>query len=76
MKVKTSITLSQSILDQIDDRIGEEVSRSAFIEDALARHLAELARHERDERDIEIINRNAERLNREALEVLEHQVIP
>ena len=76
MKVKTSITLSQSILDQIDHRIGEEVSRSAFIEDAVARHLAVLARQERDERDIEIINRNAERLNREAMEVMEFQSIP
>jgi hypothetical protein len=31
------------------------------------------SKRERDLRDIEIINRNAERLNREALDVLEYQ---
>ena len=76
MKVKTSITLSQAILDQIDGRIGQSASRSAFIEEALAKHLAEIERREREERDIEIINRNADRLNAEAMEVLEYQVFP
>jgi hypothetical protein len=31
---------------------------------------------ERDRRDIEIINRNAERLNREALDTLGYQQLP
>ena len=33
-----------------------------------------LSKAERDARDIEIINRNADRLNEEALDVLEYQI--
>jgi hypothetical protein len=39
-------------------------------------YLAHFERLERDRRDIEIINRNAERLNREAQDTLKHQQIP
>ena len=35
-----------------------------------------LSKRERDLRDIEIINRNADELNREALDVLEYQALP
>jgi hypothetical protein len=38
--------------------------------------LAQLERDVRDRRDIEIINRNAERLNREAMDTLEYQRVP
>lgn len=31
---------------------------------------------DRDRRDVEIINRNAKRLNREAVDVLEYQQLP
>lgn len=73
MKEKTSITLSKEILAGIDRNAGSRQSRSAFIEAVLAEHLRARARAERDARDLEIINRNAERLNREALDVLEYQ---
>jgi len=39
----------------------------------LAEHLRARARAERDKRDLEIINRNATRLNREAEDGLEYQ---
>jgi len=39
----------------------------------LAEYLRAKARAARDARDLEIINRNAERLNHEALDVLEYQ---
>lgn len=73
MKEKTSITLSKEILAGIDRNAGSRQSRSAFIEAVLAEHLRARARAERDARDLEIINCNAERLNREALDVLEYQ---
>ena len=39
-------------------------------------YLARLERARREARDIEIINRNADRLNAEALDVLDYQRIP
>lgn len=73
MKEKTSITLSREILSGIDRIAGSKRSRSAFIEAVLAQYLRERTRAERGARDLAIINRNAERLNRDALDGLEHQ---
>jgi metal-responsive CopG/Arc/MetJ family transcriptional regulator len=73
MKEKTSITLSREVLAGIDHAAGSKLSRSAFIEAVLLRYLRERKRAQRDARDLEIINRNAEELNREALDVLEYQ---
>ena len=73
MKVKTSITLTEGILDDIDREIGGKESRSEFIERAVVTSLQKLSRKRIDARDLRIINRNADRLNREAEEVLEYQ---
>jgi metal-responsive CopG/Arc/MetJ family transcriptional regulator len=73
MKEKTSITLSREVLKGVDRIAGSKQSRSAFIEAVLRRHLLEQARAQRDRRDLEILNRNAERLSREAEDALEHQ---
>ena len=73
MKEKTSITLSKSVLTGIDRIAGSKQSRSAFIEAILVRYLRERARAQRDARDLAIINRNAEQLNRDALDTLEYQ---
>jgi metal-responsive CopG/Arc/MetJ family transcriptional regulator len=73
MKEKTSVTLSKDVLKGIDRLAGSKQSRSAFIEGVLAEHLRARARAERDARDLEIINRNAERLNRDAEDGLEYQ---
>ncbi|MGA2133806.1 MAG: type II toxin-antitoxin system CcdA family antitoxin [Bryobacteraceae bacterium] len=73
MRVKTSVTLPQDLLAQID-RVDD--NRSAFVERAARAYLARLERAKREARDIEIINRNAERLNAEALDVLDYQRIP
>jgi len=72
-KEKTSITLSREVLSGIDRIAGSRQSRSAFIEAVLAEHLRARARAERDKRDLEIINRNAKRLNRDAEDGLEYQ---
>jgi len=56
-----------SRLDRIDK------NRSALLERAAMAYLAQMERQARDRRDIEIIDRNADRLNREALDTLEYQ---
>ncbi len=72
-KAKTSITLSVPLLVQIDKLVGERASRSAFIEKVLRDHLREVEREAIQQRDMELINANADYLNREALDVLEYQ---
>jgi len=57
-------------LDRVDK------NRSAVLERAALAYLACLEREERDQRDLEIINRNAGRLNREAMDTLEYQQVP
>jgi metal-responsive CopG/Arc/MetJ family transcriptional regulator len=73
MKEKTSITLSRDVLAGIDRAAGSKQSRSAFIESVLQQYLRQKARAQRDARDIEIINRNAARLNRDAEDGLDDQ---
>jgi metal-responsive CopG/Arc/MetJ family transcriptional regulator len=72
-KEKTSVTLSKEVLRSIDRVAGQKLSRSAYIDSVMAEHFRARARAERDARDAEIIHRNAERLNREALDALEYQ---
>ena len=74
MKVKTSITLSDEILEAIDLHIGEYRSRSEFLETAVRQFIAQLARKKAERRDLEIINRHADSLNAEAEDVLTYQV--
>ncbi len=73
MKVKTSITLSDDLLDEIDRRSDEFRSRSEFLETAARGFLQQLARTELEERDLSIINRRADALNAEAEDVLSYQ---
>jgi metal-responsive CopG/Arc/MetJ family transcriptional regulator len=73
VRVKTSITLPEDLLCRID-RVDK--NRSALLERAAVAYLANLEKQIRDQKDIAIINRNAERLNREALDTLEYQQIP
>lgn len=76
MKIKTSVTLSEDVLEAIDARIGPEASRSEFIEGAVRRYLSVLSRREQDARDLEIMNRHAEAMNAEASDLLDYQVEP
>jgi metal-responsive CopG/Arc/MetJ family transcriptional regulator len=73
MKEKTFITLSRDVLKNVDRLAGSKHSRSAFIEAVLRRYLRERMRAERDARDIAMINRDADRLNAEAEDVLCYQ---
>lgn len=73
MKVKTSVTLPSTLLEEID-RLNS--NRSAFLEQAANLYLAQYAKHNRNARDAAIIERNAGRLNREAADVLGYQDPP
>jgi len=73
VRVKTSITLPANLLSRIDHY---DKNRSALLERAALAYLESLDRLERDRRDIEIIDRNAKRLNREAIDVLGYQQLP
>jgi metal-responsive CopG/Arc/MetJ family transcriptional regulator len=76
MKVKTSITLSEDLLETIDVMSASYKNRSEFIEYALRKAIAQMMRNDRNARDIEIINRHLDELNAEAEDVLAYQVIP
>ena len=73
MRVKTSVTLSKEALQAIDRLAGAEANRSRVIERAVLELLHRRQRIERDARDLAILNRAADRLNREMAEVLRDQ---
>ena len=72
MKVKTSVTLSEQLLDAISREAGQE-NRSAFIEEATWRYLRQRRREARDENELRLLDEHAAELNEEALDVLEFQ---
>ena len=73
MKEKTSITLSKDVLTKVDRLAGSKQSRSAFIERVLRGYLKNRARAALQARDLQLLNKAADRLNVEAAEVLEYQ---
>jgi len=73
VRIKTSITLPKELLDSVDR---EDSNRSAFIERATQAYLGHLAKTRREAQDVRIINRHAQRLNREAKDVLQYQELP
>ena len=74
MKVKTSVTLSEELIRQIDALSSQYGTRSALIEQAVRDFLAAQVQRTRDAQDLEILNRRAEALNAEAEDVLSYQV--
>lgn len=74
MKVKTSITLSEGLLEALDELGQEFKNRSAAIEYAI-RYFLRNRRHKiREQRDFKILNKRAKDLNREAEDTLSYQV--
>jgi hypothetical protein len=61
------------LLVQIDKLIGENASRSAYIEKVLSDHLRDEALNAIHQRDLELINANADYLNREMEDVLRYR---
>jgi metal-responsive CopG/Arc/MetJ family transcriptional regulator len=75
IKVKTSITLSEDLLEAIDQWSTLFKNRSEFIESAIRAFIDQKIRDEQNAKDLAIINRQVERLNKEAADVLNYQVI-
>jgi metal-responsive CopG/Arc/MetJ family transcriptional regulator len=73
MKKKISITLSSALLAELDRQIGPTGSRSVFIEKVLQDHFRDLKWHALQQRDLELINANADSINREMEDVLRDQ---
>jgi len=72
-KEKISITLSPEVLVGIDRLAGTKRSRSAFVEDILRQYIREQTKAERRARDLAILNRYADELNRDAEDGLDDQ---
>ncbi len=75
MKQKTSVSLSEEVLRELDRHAGGAESRSAYIERVLREHFRRRARVRINARDRRRINAAAKRLNTEAAEVLEEQAL-
>jgi metal-responsive CopG/Arc/MetJ family transcriptional regulator len=73
MKIKTSVTLSEEIVYRLDRLVGPGGNRSAILERALDAYLTDHERRQRDARDLEILDRDAKKLNKEAQDVLGYQ---
>jgi metal-responsive CopG/Arc/MetJ family transcriptional regulator len=73
MRVKTSLTLSEDVLKAVRRSTEKGESRSQAIERLLREGLAARARRASDARDLVTINRNADALNAEAVDVLAYQ---
>lgn len=74
MKVKTSITLSEDVLRALEEHAVAYKNRSDFIETAVWAFIKQKIRDEQNARDLKILNRRAEALNKEAKDVLAYQV--
>lgn len=73
MKEKISITLSREVLKGVDKLAGTKRSRSAVIENVLRIYLRQRERARIYAHDLEILNREADRLNAEMADVLKDQ---
>lgn len=74
MKLKTSVTLSEDLVKTIGRMAKKGESRSEAIERLLRQTVSAQAREASDRRDLDLINRHADRLNAEAEDVLTYQV--
>jgi len=73
MRVRTSVTLPKELLIEIDALAGKKHKRSAIVESALRDYVAKKSNGELNRRDIEIINKNADLINKQVEETLEFQ---
>jgi metal-responsive CopG/Arc/MetJ family transcriptional regulator len=73
MKSKTSLTLSEDLVQKLDKLAGPKVSRSAFIEQILRDFLDRRAQARRDARDVAAINLHAAQFNEEMSDALSFQ---
>ncbi len=73
-RIETIVRLPKDLLEQAS-HLNMEDQISEVAEKALRVLVKNTQRAERDKRELEVINRNADALNEEALDVLEYQQI-
>ncbi len=73
MRVRTSVTLPKELLIKVDALAGKKHKRSAIVESALRDYVTKENRNELNKRDIEIINKNADLINKQVEETLTFQ---
>ncbi|MDY7093140.1 MAG: ribbon-helix-helix protein, CopG family [Acidobacteriota bacterium] len=73
MKSKTSITLTEGVLREVDLLAAQGSNRSRIIEQAVVEYLERRKRADRERRDLEILNRHAQELNDEMEDILSFQ---
>ncbi len=71
-KTKASISISSDLLTAADELAGKS-GRSDLIETAVRSMLRRIVRRARHQRELAILNENADELNAEAAETLEYQ---
>jgi len=74
MKIKTSITISEELIKSIEELFGKQKNKSELIEKAVKDYIERQVKIERDLKDLDILNKKADKLNKEAEDVLSYQV--
>lgn len=74
MSVKMSVVLPEDLFQTVKTLSHQYKSRSAFVETALRRFINQIRREEQHQRDLELINRHADRLNAETQDALRYQI--
>ena len=77
MKAKISVTLSEALLTEVDKLAIAPYTRSAIIEEAVQQYLANIAQRERDQRELDTLNVNADDFNAENRRMIDtgHQLV-
>ena len=73
MKTKISVSLSKELLEKVDKHSKTYNNRSSLIDTAINTYITKITNSEKNKKDLKIINKNARRLNKEALDVLSYQ---
>jgi metal-responsive CopG/Arc/MetJ family transcriptional regulator len=73
MKLKTSITLSEDIIQTLEKEAKRGESRSEQIERLLRERFKQQTLEQKEAKDADLINHHADKLNEEAADVLEYQ---
>ena len=73
-RVETTVSLPRDLLERANE-LNTDSEIADVLETALRDLVKRKTREERDKHEIEIINSNAEKLNKEALDVLEYQQV-
>ena len=71
-KVKTSVSLSEGLLQAVDALAGK-TSRSAWIERSVRASVQRALRRQRDENDVRLLNEHADNLDHESADALAYQ---